>query len=54
MVVVTSEGLGRVNDREGHSARGDCEGDSNQYEDSSHGRTCQKVPRTIPHARQGL
>ena len=43
MIVVTSEGLGRVNDREGHSACGDCEGDSNKYEDFSHDRTCRKI-----------
>jgi hypothetical protein len=42
MVVVTSEGLGRVDDREGRSASGDCEGDSNKYEDFSHGRTSRK------------
>ena len=42
MIVVTSKGLGRVNDREGHGASGDCEGDGNKYEDFSHGRTCQK------------
>jgi hypothetical protein len=55
MVVVTSEGLVRVDDREGRSATGDCEGDSNKYEDFSHGRILsKKVPRTIPHARQGL
>ena len=55
MVVVTSEGLVRVDDREGRSASGDCEGDSNKYEDFSHDRILsKKLPRTIPHARQGL
>ena len=55
MVVVTSEGLVRVDHREGRSASGDCEGDSNKYEDFSHGRILsKKVPRTIPHTRQGL
>jgi len=55
MVVVTSEGLGRVDDREGRSASGDCEGDSNTNEDFSHGRILsKKLPRTIPHARQEL
>ena len=53
MIVVTSEGLGRVNDREGRSANGDCEGDSNKYEDFSHGRILKKAPGTILHARQG-
>jgi len=54
MIVVTSEGLGRINDREGRGASDDCEGDSNKYEDFSHGRVLsKKVPRTIPHARQG-
>ncbi len=42
MVVVTSEGLGRADDREGRSASGDCEGDSNKYEDFSHGRILSK------------
>jgi hypothetical protein len=36
MVVVTSEGLVRVDDREGRSASGDCKSDSNKYEDFSH------------------
>jgi len=54
MIVVTSEGLGRINDREGRSASGDCEGDSNKYEDFFHGRILKKVPRTIPHAHQVL
>jgi hypothetical protein len=42
MIVVTSEGLGRVS-----------ESDSNKYEDFSHGRILKKSPGTIPHARQG-
>jgi len=55
MVVITSEGLVRVDDREGRSASGDCEGGSNKYEDFSHDRILsKKLPRTIPHARQGL
>jgi len=54
MIVVTSEGLGRINDREGRSASGDCEGDSNKYEDFFHGRILKKVSRTIPHAHQVL
>ena len=37
MVVVTSEGLVRVDDRKSGSAGGDCEGDSNKYEDFFHG-----------------
>ena len=43
MVVVTSEGLVRVDDREGRSASGDCEGDSNKYQDFSHGRILSNV-----------
>jgi hypothetical protein len=42
MVVVTSEGLVRVDDREGRSASGDCEGDSNKYEDFFHDRILSK------------
>jgi hypothetical protein len=44
--------LVRVDDCKGRSASGDCEGDSNKYEDFSHGRILsKKAPRTIPHAR---
>jgi len=49
MVVVTSEGLGRVDDREGRSASGDCEGDSNKYEDFSHGRILSKKYPQLYH-----
>jgi hypothetical protein len=42
MVVVTTEGLVRADDREGRSATGDCERDSNEYEDFSHGRILSK------------
>ena len=42
MVVVTSEGLVRVDDRESRGAGGDCEGDSNEYEDFFHGRILSK------------
>ena len=48
MVVITSEGLVRVDDREGRSASGDCESDSNQYENFFHGRILSKrAVRTI-------
>jgi hypothetical protein len=36
VVVVTSQGLIRVDDGESRSASGDCEGDSNKYEDFFH------------------
>ena len=49
MIVVTSEGLGRVNDREGRSASGDCEGDSNKYEDFFHGRILKKKYLELYH-----
>ena len=49
MVVVTSEGLVRVDDREGRSASGDCEGDSNKYEDFSHGRILSKKYLELYH-----
>jgi hypothetical protein len=49
MVVVTSEGLVRVDGREGRSASGDCEGDSNKYEDFSHGRILSKKYRELYH-----
>ena len=49
MVVVTSEGLGWVDDREGRSASGDCEGDSNKYEDFSHGRILSKKYLQLYH-----
>jgi hypothetical protein len=49
MVVVTSEGLVRVDDREGRSASDDCEGDSNKYEDFSHGRILSKKYRKLYH-----
>jgi hypothetical protein len=51
MVVVTSEGLVRVDDREDRSASGDCEGDSNKYEDFSHDRILSKKYREIYHTR---
>jgi hypothetical protein len=49
MVVVTSEGLVRVDDREGRSASGDCEGDGNKYEDFSHGRILSKKYLELYH-----
>jgi hypothetical protein len=49
MVVVASEDLGRVDDREGHSASGDCEDDSDKYEDFSHRCILSKALRVIPH-----
>jgi hypothetical protein len=38
VIVVTSEGLDRVDDRKSRGAGGDCESDSNKYEDFFHGR----------------
>ena len=49
MVVVTSEGLGRVDDREGRSGSSDCEGDSNKYEDFFHGRILSKKYLQLYH-----
>jgi hypothetical protein len=37
VIVVTSERLVRVDDRKSGSAGGNCEDDSNQYEDFFHG-----------------
>jgi hypothetical protein len=42
VVVVTSEGLIRVDDRESRSASSDCERDSNECEDFFHGRILSK------------
>ena len=42
MIVVTSEGLVRVDDRKSRGAGGDCESDSNKYEDFFHGRILSK------------
>jgi hypothetical protein len=42
IVVVTSKGLVRVDDRKSRGASGDCESDSNKYEDFSHGRILSK------------
>jgi hypothetical protein len=42
VVVVASEGLVRVDDRESRSASGDCQRDSNKYEDFSHDRILSK------------
>jgi hypothetical protein len=42
VIVVTSEGLVRVRDRESSGAGGDCESDSNKYEDFFHGRILSK------------
>jgi hypothetical protein len=42
VVVVTSEGLVRVDDRKGRGAGGDCEGDGNEYEDFFHSRILSK------------
>ena len=42
MVVVTSEGLVRVYDRESRRASGDCESDCNKYENFFHGRILSK------------
>jgi hypothetical protein len=42
VVVVASEGLIRVADRESSGTGGDCEGDSKEYEDLFHGRILSK------------
>ena len=42
VIVVTSDGLVRVDDRKSRSASGDCESDSNKYEDFFHGRILSK------------
>jgi hypothetical protein len=42
VIVVTSEGLVRVDDRKSRGAGGDCESDSNKYEDFFHGRILSK------------
>jgi hypothetical protein len=42
VIVVTSEGLVGVDDRKSRGAGGDCESDSNQYEDFFHGRILSK------------
>jgi hypothetical protein len=48
VIVVTSEGLVRVDDRKSRGAGGDCKSDSNQYEDFFHGRILSKrAVRTI-------
>lgn len=51
MIVVTSEGLVRVDDRESRSAGGDCENDSNKYEDFFHGRILSKGQVELYHSR---
>jgi hypothetical protein len=42
VIVVTSDGLVRVDDRKSRGASGDCESDSNKYEDFFHGRILSK------------
>jgi hypothetical protein len=42
VIVVTSEGLVRVDDRKSRGTRGDGESDSNKYEDFFHGRILSK------------
>jgi len=37
VIVVASEGLVQVDDRKNRGAGGDCENDSNKYEDLFHG-----------------
>ena len=57
MVVVTSEGLGRVDDRDRRSTSGDCESDSNKCEDFSHGHFLSKkylqLYHTLPRSCDG-
>ena len=54
MLVVTSEGLVRVDDRESRSASGDCEGDSNKYEDFFHGLILSKRQFEPYHTSAGI
>jgi hypothetical protein len=54
VVVVTSEGLVRGNDRESRSASGDCEGDSNKYEDFFHGRILLERQLEVYHTPAGI
>jgi hypothetical protein len=54
VVVVTSEGLARVDDRESRSASGDCESDSNKYEDFFHGRILSKRQFELYHTPAGI
>jgi hypothetical protein len=42
VIVVTSDGLVRVDDRKSRGASRDCESDSNKYEDFFHGRILSK------------
>ena len=42
MIVVTSDGLVRVDDRKNRGTGGDGESDSNKYEDFFHGRILSK------------
>jgi hypothetical protein len=42
VIVVTSEGLDRVDDRNSRGAGGDYESESNKYEDFFHGRILSK------------
>ena len=53
MIVVTSEGLVRVDDRKSRGAGGDCESDSNKYEDFFHGRILSKGQFELYHSHAG-
>ena len=53
MIVVTSEGLVRVDDRKSRGAGGDCESDSNKYEDFFHGRILSKEQFELYHSHAG-
>src|SRR5690349_1388099 len=54
VIVVASEGLVQVDDREARSAGGDCEGDSNKCEDFFHGRILSKRQLELYHTPTGI
>ena len=54
MIVVTSEGLVRVDDRESRDARGDCESYSNKCEDFFHGRILSKGRFELYHSHPSI
>jgi hypothetical protein len=54
VIVVASEGLVQVDDRESRSASGDCEGDRNKCEDFFHGRILSKRQVELYHTPTGI
>ena len=54
VIVVTSEGLVRVDDRKSRGTRGDGESDSNKYEDFFHGRILSKRQFELYHTPAGI